>query len=78
MNKYLELDSRDKFAASRSKVSAGTRNAIPQVTEAVGKSSVGRAGAARVVQLIWASTGISNIQVRVCPAVEHIEEIRTE
>ena len=37
----LELDPRDKLATSRSKVSAGGGDAVPEETEAVDNASVG-------------------------------------
>ena len=67
----LELNSRDKLAAPRSKVPARAGDAVPQIAEAVRNASI--------ASILRSLEGIPRIlQVGICPAVEHIEEIRAE
>lgn len=67
----LELDSRDNLTTSRSIVSASTGDAVSQVAEAVSNASV--------APILRSLERIGRIlQVGIDPAVEDIEEIRSE
>src|SRR3984885_9913024 len=71
MRPVLELDSRDKLATSRSKVSASAGDAISEEAETVGNASVAR--------ILRSLEGIGRVvQAGISPAVKDVEEIRAE
>src|SRR5258708_5776197 len=71
LNGRLELDSRDKLATSRSKVSSCIGDAVAEEAEPAGNASV-----APILRSLERIRRI--IQVGICPAVKDIEEIRAE
>ena len=67
----LELDSRNKLATSRSKVSSCIGDAVAEEAETIGNASV--------APILSSLERIGRIvQVRISPAVEDVEEIRTQ